>query len=49
MGKINTSPRCVIDITGADPLSLKELEGGGLIQKNHKNEVFFTYESVIGF
>ena len=33
MGKINTSPRYVIDITRADPLSLKEL-GGGLILKN---------------
>ena len=33
MGKISTSPRYVIDITGTDPLSLGEL-GGGLILKN---------------
>ena len=33
MGKINTSPRYVIDITGTDSLSLGELEGG-LILKN---------------
>ena len=32
MKKISTSPGYVIDITGADPLSLKEL--GGLILKN---------------
>ena len=29
MGKISTSPRYVIDITGTDPLSLRELGGGG--------------------
>ena len=28
MGKISTSPRYVIDITGTDPLSLGELGGG---------------------
>ena len=28
MGKIILSPRYVIDITGTDPLSLGELEGG---------------------
>ena len=33
MGKISTSPRYVIDITGTDPLSLGEL-GGGLVLKN---------------
>ena len=32
MGKISTSIRYVIDITEADPISLKEL-GGGLIRK----------------
>ena len=31
MGKISTSPKYVIDITGTDPLSLCELEGGGVI------------------
>ena len=34
MVKIIISPRYVIDITGADPLSSGELEGGGLILKN---------------
>ena len=29
MGKISTSPRYVIDITGTDPLSLGELGGEG--------------------
>ena len=29
MGKMITSPRYVIDITGTDPLSLGELGGGG--------------------
>ena len=47
MGKISTSPRYVVDITGADSLSLGEL-GGGLILKNRKNEAFLTYEGVIG-
>ena len=28
MGKISTSPRYMIDITGTDPLSLGELGGG---------------------
>ena len=28
MGKISTSPRYVIEITGLDPLSLGELGGG---------------------
>jgi len=41
VGKISTSPRYVIDITGTDPLSLEEL--GGL-----KNKVFLTYEGEIG-
>ena len=34
MGKIITSPRYAIDITGKDPLSLEELGEGGLILKN---------------
>ena len=34
MGKISTSPRYMIDITGTDPLSLGQLGGGGLILKN---------------
>ena len=33
MGKINTIPRYVTDITGTDPLSLGVF-GGGLILKN---------------
>ena len=33
MGKISTSPRYVIDITGTDPISSGEL-GGGFILKN---------------
>ena len=49
MGKIKRSPRYVIDITGTDPLYLGELVwGGGLILKIRKNEVFLTYEGVIG-
>ena len=47
MGKISTSSRYVIDITGTDPLSLGEW-GGGLLLKILKNEVFLTYEGVIG-
>ena len=47
MGKISTSPRYVIDITGRDPLSLEKV-GGGLILKIRKNEVFLIYEGVIG-
>ena len=46
MGKISTSPRYGIDITGTDLLSSGEL-GGGLILKIRKNEVFLTYERVI--
>ena len=47
--KINTIPRYVIDITGMDPISLGELGGSlGLILKIRKNEVFLTYEGVIG-
>ena len=34
MGKISTSPRYGIDITGTDLLSLGELGGGRLILKN---------------
>ena len=36
MGKIITSPRYVIDITGTDPLSLGELRGGGNSEKLEK-------------
>ena len=36
MGKISTSPRYMIDIAGTDPLSLREMGGGGLILKNWK-------------
>ena len=45
MGKIITSPRYVIDITGTDLLSLGEL-GGGNSEKLEK-EVFLTYEGVV--
>ena len=34
------------DITKLDLLSLVEFEGGGIIQKNKKNEVFVTYKWV---
>ena len=47
MEKIRTNPKYVIDITGRDLLLLKEL-GGGIILKLTKNEVFLTYEGVIG-
>ena len=30
MGRINTSPRYVMDITGQDPLSLGDLGEGGI-------------------
>ena len=33
MGKISTSPRYVIDITGTDLLSLGELGGGVILNK----------------
>ena len=42
MGKISTSPRYVIDITGTNLLSLGELGGGGNSEKLEKNEVFLT-------
>ena len=41
MGRINVSPRYVIDITGLNSLSLGELEGV-LIRKIRKTEVFLT-------
>ena len=34
MGRISTSPRYVIEITGINPLSLGELGGGGVNSKN---------------
>ena len=40
MGKISTSPRYGIDITGTDLLSLGEL-GGGLILKIRKKLRYF--------
>ena len=36
MGKIRTSPRYVISITGRDPLSLGEFEGGVNSEKLEK-------------
>ena len=47
MEKVSRSPRYVIDITRTDLLCLGEL-GGGVILKIRKNEVFITYEGVIG-
>ena len=44
MGRIKTSLRYVTDVTGPDPLSLVELEGGGVMRKN---EVFLSYERMI--
>ena len=42
MGKVSTSPRYVIDITGTDPLSLGKW-GGGLILKNSKKMRYFSF------
>ena len=36
MGKISTSPRYVIEITGKEPLSLGELGGGLILNKLEK-------------
>ena len=47
-GKISTNPRYVIDITRTDPVSLGELGVRGLVPKIRKNEVFLTYEGVVG-
>ena len=47
VGKRSKSPSYVIDITGTDPLCLGEL-GERLILKNKKNDLFLTYERVIG-
>ena len=38
----------MIDITRTDLLYLGELEGGVNSEKLEKNEVFLTYEEVIG-
>ena len=48
MGKISTSPKYIIEITGTDPLSLGELGGGRINPKTLKKEVFLTYEEMIG-
>ena len=40
MGKINTSPRYMIDINGTDPLSLGYLGGGGISEKLEKIRYF---------
>ena len=42
---MSTSPRYMIDITGLDPLSSW---GGGNLKFFRINEVFLTYERVIG-
>ena len=49
VGKISTSPRYIIDITGTDPLCFG-IVGGARVnsEKLEKNEVFLTYERVIG-
>ena len=47
MGKISTSPRYRIEITGTDLLSLRELGGGVSSTKLEKNEVFLIYERMI--
>ena len=41
MGKISTSPRYVIDITGTDPLSLGELEGRGVNSEQIRKMRYF--------
>jgi len=46
VGKINRSPRYVIDITGTEPLSLGEL-GGRLILNNWKKWGIFNLKGVI--
>ena len=48
MGKISTSPRYVINITRTDPLAFGGVGEGVLILKIRKNEVFLTFEGVIG-
>ena len=48
MEKISTSPQYVIDITGNYSFSLEELGGRVNSEKLEKNEVFLTYEAVIG-
>ena len=50
MVKIRASPRYVIEITRPDLPSLGELGAGGGANflKIRKNELFFTYEGVIG-
>ena len=48
VGRINTSPKYVTEITGTDPLILVELGGGWLIRTTlEKNEVIVAYEWVI--
>ena len=45
MGRIKTSLRYLTYITGLDLIFLVDWGGGGVIRKN---EVFVTYERVIG-
>jgi len=47
-GKIKTSLRYVIRITGTDLLSLGEFGGRVNSEKIEKNEVFLIYEGMIG-
>ena len=48
MGRISTSPRYMTDLTGPDPLSFVELEGGqSNTKKLEKNERFVNYKQVI--
>ena len=47
-GKNKNNPRYVIDITETYPLSLGGVRGRVNFEKLEKNEVFLTYEGVIG-
>ena len=46
--KLDSKTRYVIDITGTDPLSSGELGGRRFNFQKLKNEIFLTYEGVIG-
>ena len=46
MGRISTSPRYVIYITGLNPRSFGELGGGVKSENLEKIEIFLTYERV---
>ena len=48
MGKISTSPRYMIDISGTIRSLCGSWGGGVNSEKLEKKEVFLTYEGVIG-